>query len=110
MSGVGKRAGWSHPYVGDRPRDVLGLTKDQEATISQFIGFFGKDEDDNKQEQFILRYDGTDAPTLTNYASTPIGTVIIAPKLATPTIYIHKAQSEPGVVGDWYKIAGVQAT
>jgi len=33
MSGIGLRAGWSHPYVGDRPREILGLTEAQEATL-----------------------------------------------------------------------------
>ena len=109
-NGTGKRAKWGSLYQGDRPRDILNLTEDEEATLAGMFGFTLNDQDDNEAKQVFLRYDSATAITLTNYADTPIGTVIIAPKLTTPTIFVHKAQSSPGVVGDWYKIEGVQVT
>jgi len=57
-----------------------------------------------------ILYLGTGALTLTDFAGFPIGTVIIAAKITTPTIYIHKAQTASPVVGDWYKIEGTQCT
>jgi len=110
MSGIGQRAGWSHPYVGDRPREVLKLTEVQEATLKQFIGFAAKEVDGDPTEQFILTYDGTDAPTLTDYATTPIGTIILTPKVASVAMYQHQAQSDPAVVGDWASVAKTTVT
>jgi len=107
---AGKRAGWSSLYESDRPRDILGLTEAQEGTLSQFIGFTGKDQNGKENKTFILKYEGTTAPTLTNYAETPIGTIIIAPKLATPKLYIHKTKSTPAVAGDWYSLTFTQET
>lgn len=106
----GRRATWSQSYVGDRPRDVLALTEAQEAKLSQFIGFTGRDQSGTEVHTNILRYDGTAAPTVTDFASTPVGTILLCPKLAKPTLYIHKAQSSPAVVGDWYYIEGTQVT
>lgn len=110
MSGLGKRAGWMSPYMSDRPREVLKLTEAQEATLSKFIGFVGKDQDGNRVEQFILEYDGTVAPTLTDYDETPIGTIILTPQLADVAMYIHQAQSSPAVVGDWKSVAATTVT
>lgn len=109
-SGTGKRAGWSSLYQGDRPRDILNLTEDQEATLSQILGFTGKDQDENESKLIVLVYDGTDAPTMTDYANTPIGTIVLCPLLSAPRIYIHKAQSSTAVIGDWYYIQGTQVT
>lgn len=109
-SGTGKRAKWGSLYQGDRPRDVLNLTEDQEATLKGILGFTLNDQDDNQEKQVVLVYHGTSAPTVTNYANTPIGTLIICPKLASPRIYIHKAQSSPAVIGDWYYVQGTQVT
>jgi len=110
MSGIGLRAGWSHPYVGDRPREILGLTEAQEATLSQFIGFTGKDVNGDPVEQFFITYDEDSAPTLTDYAETPIGTIILTPKLANVAFYQHQAQSTPAVVGDWASVAKTTVT
>ncbi len=108
--GTGKRAVWSSLYQSDRPRDILGLTEAQEAKIKQFIGLTGKDQDGNESQLFVLKYEGTDAPIVTDFATTPIGTVILCPKLSAPRIYIHKAQSTTPVIGDWYYIQGTQVT
>ncbi len=108
--GTGKRAVWSSLYQSDRPRDILGLSEVQETKISQFIGLAGKDQDGNESQLFVLKYEGTSAPTVTDFATAPIGTVILCPKLSAPRIYIHKAQSSPAVVGDWYYIQGTQVT
>lgn len=110
MANKGKRMNWSGIYVSDRPSDVLGLTQAQEAKLSQIIGFVGKDQAGVVQTKFILEYPGTSAPTVTDFASTPIGTEIHCPKLSAPRIYIHKVQSSPAVVGDWYYIQGTQVT
>jgi hypothetical protein len=99
--GTGKRMAWSSVYQSDRPRDILQLTEDQEATLSQAIGFSGKDQNGDAQEAVILIYPGTSAPTMTNYAKTPKGTIVIAPFLTHSLMYVHKAQSTPAVVGDW---------
>lgn len=107
---AGKRANWSSLYQSDRPQDILGLTQAQEDDFGNIIGFQGRKQDGSAKSAFILVYDETDALTLTDYATTPIGTIIIAPKIAKPTIYIHKAQSSPAVVGDWYEIEGTQVT
>jgi hypothetical protein len=110
MSGIGQRAKFSFPYVGDRPREVLKLTEAQEGALSQFIGFAGTDPEDQPVEQFILVYNGTTVPTLTDYASTPIGTIILTPKLANVFCYQHQAQSSPAVVGDWASVAKTTVT
>ena len=109
MELVGKRANWSTPITSSRPRDILGLSLAAEANISQFIGWSGADQDDNAQEQFILVYNGTTAPTLTDYATTPIGTVILTPQLASVSHYIHQAQSATPVKGDWKVVAAATA-
>ena len=103
-----KRATWSVPYVSDRPRDILGLPADQEAKFSNFIGFAGKNQDAEAKTFNVVVYDGTAAPTLTDFAALPVGTVIIAPFLATPKIYVHKTKSDPAVVGDWYGLTFTQ--
>ena len=97
----GKRAGWSSIYQSDRPRDILGLTEAQEATLKQFFGITGKDQDGEENQIFTCKYEGTSEPTLTNYATTPVGTIIIAPFLVHSKIYVHKTQSASPVVGDW---------
>ncbi|MEM3091550.1 MAG: hypothetical protein QXD05_00230 [Candidatus Pacearchaeota archaeon] len=107
---AGKRASWSSTYESNRPRDILGLTKAQEEKISQFIGFVGKDQSENEQKTFVLIYNGTTAPTLTDFAATPIGTIIIAPKLNAPKIYIHKTKSTIPAVSDWYSFTASQET
>jgi len=98
---TGKRANWSGLYVSDRPRDLLGLTEAQEETIDQFIGFVGKNQDGEVKNANLLIFTGTSAPTITDYANTPKGTIIIAPFLTHSLIYVHKSQSTPAVVGDW---------
>jgi hypothetical protein len=108
--GTGKRMSWSSLYQGDRPRDIMDLTEDQEATLSQAIGFSGKDQNGNAKEAIILIYPGTTAPTLTNYAKTPKGTILIAPFLTHSLMYIHKSQSSPAVVGDWEVFTAATAT
>lgn len=108
--GDGNRAGWMVPYVGDRPRGILGLTSTQEATLAGFLGFGGKDVDGNAIEHFELIYNGTSAPTLTDYATTPINTVIWTPKLADIALYQHNAQSDPAVIGDWASVAKTTVT
>src|SRR5690606_20247964 len=100
---AGRRANWSSLYQSDRPQDILGLTQAQEEDFGNIIGFQGRKQDGTAKSTFVLVYDSADALTLTDYAETPIGTVIIAPKITKPTIFIHKAQSSPAVVGDWYK-------
>lgn len=105
-----KRAGWSIPYTSDRPQDILGFTAEQEADFSNIFGLSGHNQTGAGKDTFILFYDGTSAPTLTDYASTPIGTVIIAPKLAVPKIYIHNKKSETPVAGDWFGITAVAET
>lgn len=110
MSELGNRAGWSFPYVGNRPRDILGLTMEQEAAISQFAGFFGMDQDGNEQKLFLLKYDGTEVPTLTDYASTPVGTILLCPKVEGISHYIHQAKSDTAVVGDWKAVTAATVT
>lgn len=110
MTKVGIRANWSGVYAGDRPRDILGLTQDQEAKISQFIGFTGKDQAGNPTTKFILVFNGTSNPTLTDFAATPIGTIIETPYLASTSHYIHQAKSTPAVVGDWKKVSATTVT
>ena len=107
---TGKRANWSGLYVSDRPRDLLGLTEAQEETIDQFIGFVGKDQGGEVKNANILVYTGTSAPTLTDYANTPKGTIIIAPFLTHSTLFVHRLQSTPAVVGDWEKIVAATVT
>lgn len=105
-----KRAGWSTIYISDRPLDILGLTATQEDDFDQFLGLSGKTQDGSASEKFVLYYNKTSNPTLTDYASTPIGTVIIAPNIAVPKIYVHKAKSSTPVVGDWFVFTSAQAT
>jgi len=104
----GKRGNWSGIYAGDRPQDVLGLTQAQEAKLNNIIGFVGKDQNKEVKTFNVLVYKGSTAPTLTDFASTPIGTVIIAPELATPKIYIHHAKSATPATTDWFGITTVQ--
>jgi hypothetical protein len=109
--GTGKRMGWSSLYQSDRPRDILGLTEEQEATLSQAIGFSGKNPEGEAKQANILVYPGTADPTLTNYAATPVGTIIIAPLAGTHSkIYIHKSKSTSPVVGDWEVFTAATAT
>lgn len=108
--GKGKRANWSSLYQSDRPRDILQLTEAQEATVKQFIGFGGKDQDGNERKLFIIVSDATSQPTLTDFANTPIGTIIFTPKIASILGYQHQAQSSPAVIGDWAKIAKTTVT
>ncbi len=105
MSGIGLKAGWSHPYVGDRPREVLKLTEAAEATISQFVGFAAKDINGNPVEQFILTTNATSVD-LTLYSDVPIGTIILTPKVSGVFAYQRIAQATPGasVNTDWNKI------
>ena len=98
---LGTRATHSVINTSDRPRDILGLTKAQEADFSQFLGFTGRNQAGDTKSTNILFYPDTSAPTLTDYAATPLGTIIIAPFLAHSAIYIHKAASSPAIVGDW---------
>jgi len=106
---AGKKPNWSQIMDSDNPMDIYGLSA-AEADNLQFIGFSGKDIDGNNTDTIIAVYNGTDAPTLTNYADLPIGAIIIAPKLTTPKLFIHNAQSSPAVVGDWFGITAVQET
>ena len=102
MSGTGNRAGWAAPYLGDRPREVLGLTQAQEAKVSTFLGFSGKQQDGSDSNAFIMIYPGTTDPTMTDFAATPLGTIVIAPFAGTHSkMYVHKAKSDTPVVGDW---------
>lgn len=97
-------------YQGDRPRDILGLTEDEEATLKGAFGFVGRNYDGDVQEQFFLIYEGTSAPTLTDYEATPIGTIILTPKLANIAMYQHQAKSTTPVIGDWAKVAKTTVT
>ena len=107
---AGRRAGWSSIYQGDRPRDILDLTQDQEATIKQFIGFIGKDQDENEKKLIVLVSEETSQPTLVSYATTPIGTIILCPNIAGVFCYIHQAQSVSPVVGDWKSVSATNCT
>lgn len=107
---AGPKPGWSSPIFSENPADLYGLTKAQAEKIAQFIGFMGKDVAQADHEFNVWIYDGTDAPTVTDFAVSPIGTVLVCPKLTKSRLYIHKAQSSPAVVGDWYYIEGTQVT
>lgn len=103
---LGKRAGWSFMHASDRPRDVLKLSKDQEATIKQFIGFSAMDQDGDPVDQFIMTTDATSVD-LTNYPDVPIGTIILTPKVSGVAFYQRIAQATAGasVNADWNKVA-----
>jgi len=105
MAGIGTRSKFSFPYVGDRPREILGLTEAQEATISQFIGFAGTDPDDQPVEQFILTTLETSV-TLSNYPTVPIGTIILTPKVSGVALYqrIARATQTASIDADWNKV------
>lgn len=107
---AGKKPNWSQIIDTDNIQDIYGLSAAEGATIAQAIGFSGKDQSGNNRDQLVLAYDGTSAPTVTNWADLPVGTVVFCAKLAAPRIYIHKAQSSPAVIGDWYYIQGTQVT
>ena len=110
MSGIGLRAGWMVPYVGDRPRDVLGLTEAQEAKVSKFIGWTGKDVNGSPVDHFILILDPANAVTPTDFAATPLGTELHSNNGTHSTVYVHKAKSTPAVVGDWEVFTAATAT
>jgi|GEM_PF-2367109 len=107
-SGKGQRAGWSHPYVGDRPREILNLTEAAEATLKQFIGFAAKTVEGEPTELFILTTDETTV-NLTLYSDVPIGTIIFTPKVSGVLCYQRIAQATPGVSvnGDWNRVVKV---
>jgi len=111
MSGVGKRAGWSSIYVGNRPRDILQLTEDLEANFSSFVGYSGRQQDGTGEDAFILTWDGTDAPTLPDdFAKLPVGTIVYTPKVADIAFYQRQALSSPEVKGDWASVAKTTVT
>lgn len=106
----GKKMGWSQLYQGDRPEDVLPLERANAAKLAQAIGFAGHDQEGNESEQFILTYTSSDAITLTDFAKVPIGTIIIAPKITKPTIFIKKLASSPAAASDWFKLEGAECS
>lgn len=106
----GQYSNWSYVYVGDRPRSILKLTEAAEAEMKQFIGFSGKSPNGDPADQFIMTFDGDAEPDLTDYADTPIGTIILTPKIANVFCYQHQAQSTPAVVGDWASVAKTTVT
>jgi len=107
---IGLMAGWSYPYVGGRPREVLKITEAVEANCSQFWGWSAKDAEGNSAEHFEIEWGLDSAPTVTDFANTPIGTIIWTPELANIAGYQHQAQSSPAVVGDWASIAKTTVT
>jgi hypothetical protein len=104
-SNKGKRGNWMGIYSSNRPIDVLKLTEAAEANLSGVLGFTGKAQDGTVKTLNILLSEATARPTLTDYASTPIGTIILTPKIAGVFGYQHQAQSANPVVGDWAVIA-----
>jgi len=116
----GKKMNWSGIYAGDRPQSIVGLTVAQEALFSQIFGFVGKDQDGVNQKIFVMVFKGTARPTLTDFAGTPIGTIILTPRIASVFGYQHQAQTTTagntpesgvgGVVGDWAAIAKTTCT
>lgn len=106
MSGKGQMAGWSYIYVGDRPRSVLKLTEQAEATITQFIGFSGTKPNNEPTDTFILVHNGTSV-NLTLYSNVPIGTIILTPRVPNIFCYQRIAQATPGqsVNADWNQVA-----
>ncbi len=97
-----KRADWSSVYRSKRPRDILDLTEEQESTLRQFFGLTGRDRDGKISQIFIINYEGTVEPTVTDYPNLPMNTILICPRLLTPKIFIRKTQTIPANVNDWY--------
>lgn len=106
MANTGKRANWMHPYVGDRPRDILGLTEAQESKTNVFIGFSGADQNGNPKNQFILSTEETTVD-FSNYASVPVGTILLTPKVAGIFCY-QRVNKTDDSSADWNKV--VKAT
>lgn len=98
MSKLGNRANWSVQYVSDAPRDVLGLTQQQEETVSQFIGFIGTNANEEKKVLNILVVEGE--VNLANYASVPVGTIILTPRNTSVFCY-QRVNATNGGNGDW---------
>jgi hypothetical protein len=103
----GKKATWSGVYVSDRPRDLLGLTLALEADFDAFIGFTGRDQAGTVKQKNVLYYNSASAPTLEDYGVLPIGTIVIAPLLTAPKIFIKKLSSTVAAVTDWFGITAV---
>ncbi len=99
MSKLGNRANWSVQYVSDAPRDVLGLTQQQEETVSQFVGFIGTNANEEKKVLNILVVEGV--VNLANYATVPVGTIILTPRSQTIFCYQRVSASNEGREGDW---------
>lgn len=110
MSNKGKKANWSVPYVSDRPDDIFDLNLVQEAQLDNIFGIVGKNQAGVAKKKAIVWYDGEDAPTMTDFAGLPNGSLLIAWNIATPAIYVKKANSDPAVIGDWFAAAGSQVT
>lgn len=106
----GKRGNWMGVIASDRPVDVLKLTQAAEANLVGELGFIGKDQAGTSKSLIVLLSEATARPTLTDYANTPIGTIILTPKIASVFGYQHQAQSANPVVGDWAVIAKITCT
>lgn len=100
-----KRANWSGLIVSDRPSDEFGLSATQEDDFENITGLIGKDQANSIKQKGILFYNKTAAPTLTDYANIPLGSIIIAPYLTAPKIYIKKLASSTPAVSDWFSVA-----
>lgn len=103
---AGSKSGWGYLMKSNNPEDTYILTAAQMANLGVWVGFNNLDINGDRHELNIIEYDSADAPTMTDYANTPINTLMIAAKLTKPTLFIHKAQSDPAVIGDWFKIEG----
>lgn len=108
--GLGQMANWSYPYVGGRPRDILGISEAVEAKCKQFIGWSGKSPDGTPTDHFTIIVLPAETLDLTDFAATPIGTRVEHDGGTHPTIAIHKAKSDPAVVGDWEVLVAATGT
>ena len=108
---IGLMAGWSYPYVGGRPREVLKISETVEGKCSQFFGWSGKDAAGNSVDHFEIVWGESDAPTLqTDFANVPLGTIIWTPEVANIAGYQRQAVTATAVVGDYASIAKTTLT
>ena len=99
---LGNKANWSVPYVSDRPREILNLNQTQEDKVKSFIGFSGRNSKGEETNTYILETLETSV-NLSDFASCPVGTIILTPKVSGIAFYQRIANT--GVIAnDWNKI------
>jgi hypothetical protein len=104
MAKLGNRATWGVLITSDRPRDVLKISEETEATLDLVAGLNGKNQAGENKQLIIIVHNGSVAPVLTDYPDVPVGTLILTPGVSVIFGYQRIVKSADDAT-DWNKIA-----